>query len=175
DRGETARLVQGSKRSQCLQRGKGLAGDHDRAEKITSAMDDAMSDGGKSVSAKILFDPGEYIEEQALALARARGSALLEQLVARSVGDDDARCLFLLVEQAPASKLGVGLRDIEQTELDAGGAGIEQQDGIGHAGLFHFRRGALPQSPVSRGVAPPALSGQTQLRICGISSPCSRT
>jgi hypothetical protein len=91
-----------------------------------------MADGGKPVARKIVLNPGKYIREQAIALAIAGGATFLEQLLARGIGRDDARRFLLLVEHAPACQRRFACADIEQAELDAGRAGVEHQDSIGH-------------------------------------------
>src|SRR5579872_3011737 len=95
-------------------------------------MDDAMANGGEPSAVEIVLDPGKYITEQTVVFQHAARAALLEQRPARGIAHHDARDLLLLVKQALALQRWLGRRDVEQAELDAGRAGVENQDAVGH-------------------------------------------
>jgi len=131
-RRQAARLVQRRKRCQGGRRFDVLVGDFGWTVEIASAVNDAMPNGDQRAASEIVIAPIRDIGEQGFAVIVGWCASLLEQVTTGGVGHGEAWLGLVFVEQAFAKQVRLSPRNIEQSEFDAGRAGIQDQDGVGH-------------------------------------------
>ena len=95
---------------------------------IRPAVDDAVADRAQAVLSEPVVDEGEHVGEQMTAIGIGLVPPLLEQIFARSAFHDEPGLGLVLVEQALAEQRRLGRRDLEQAELDARGARVEDEN-----------------------------------------------
>ena len=91
-------------------------------------MDDPVADGAQAMVGKTLLDQAEHVGEQMIAVRIRCFPLCLEQVFARGAFHDEPRLRLVLVEQALAEQGGLGRRDVEQAELDARRARVEDEN-----------------------------------------------
>ena len=137
DGGQVVRLVQGCQRDEALEPRQHVVVDQDRGGEVGAAMDHPVADGERRC-AQMLHDPVAHDllgrdEVGCLDLPVGQdGAAML-------LGPEACPCRPDAVDLSGEAGAQILARDVEQLELDARAAGVEDEDGAGHAVTGCFR------------------------------------
>ena len=147
DRRQAARLMQRGQRCQPVDRRDRGGVEADRTRKLPAAMDDPVTDAGQRVAAEMILGPIQQGAEQRPVRRFAAPAPVLEHLAARSLDDQPGRRAEV-VHGPLGEEARRRVHRLEQPEFDAGRAGVEGEDRIGH--VEAFRRSMMRASPRRR-------------------------